>query len=148
MTGWRMGFALGPAPLIAQMTKIHQYAIMSAPTTSQYAALAALRDGDEDVERMRDSYDRRRRYTLEGLRSAGLSCFEPQGAFYLFPSVRAFGLSSEVFCERLLTEYNVAAIPGGAFGESGEGFIRVCYAVSLENLKEALSRIERFVRAL
>jgi aminotransferase len=148
MTGWRMGFAYGPRELIAQMTKIHQYAIMSAPTTSQYAALTALRDGDTFVESMRESYNGRRRYMLDGLRAAGFSCFEPRGAFYLFPSIRAYGIGSEEFCEKLLLSQNVAVIPGNAFGESGEGFIRICYAVSVENLKESLIRIERFVRQL
>lgn len=145
MTGWRMGLAYGPAPLIAQMTKIHQYAIMSAPTTSQYAAAEALRSGDGDVERMRESYDTRRRYLLEGFRSLGLDCFEPRGAFYLFPSIKSTGMSSEDFCQGLLKAEDVAVIPGNAFGESGEGYVRACYAASLENLAEALERIKRYL---
>ncbi|MDR0294220.1 MAG: aminotransferase class I/II-fold pyridoxal phosphate-dependent enzyme [Oscillospiraceae bacterium] len=145
MTGWRMGFAYGPAELIGQMTKIHQYAIMSAPTTSQYAAAAALRDGDGEIARMAESYDRRRRLTLEGFHSMGLDCFEPQGAFYLFPSIQSTGLTSEAFCQGLLEEQDVAVIPGPAFGASGEGFVRACYATSVENLTEALERIKRYL---
>lgn len=145
MTGWRMGFAYGPAELIAQMTKIHQYAIMSAPTTSQYAAAAALRDGDKDVARMAESYDNRRRLTLEGFRSMGLDCFEPRGAFYLFPSIQSTGLTSEAFCQGLLEDQGVAVIPGPAFGVGGEGFVRACYASSVENLTEALERIKRYL---
>lgn len=148
MTGWRMGFAYGPATVIGQMTKIHQFAIMSAPTTSQYAAIAALRDGDEDVARMREDYDNRRRFLLDGLNGLGLPCFEAQGAFYLFPSIRHTGLDSNTFCERLLLAENLAVIPGSAFGESGEGFVRLCYAVSLDNLKEALVRLERFLTSI
>ena len=148
MTGWRMGFAYGPASIIGPMTKIHQFAIMSAPTTSQYAAIAALRDGDGEVERMREEYDARRRFMLKGLRDAGLPCFEPEGAFYLFPSVQNTGLDSEAFCEKLLLAEDLAVIPGTAFGGSGAGFVRLCYAASLEDLKEALVRIERFLGTL
>lgn len=145
MTGWRMGFAYGPEELIGQITKIHQYAIMSAPTTSQYAAVCALRDGDDAVCKMREEYDGRRRLMLEGFRRIGLECFEPQGAFYLFPSIQSTGLSSEAFCNGLLEEAAVAVIPGPAFGAGGEGFVRACYAVSRENLCEALNRIERYL---
>ena len=148
MTGWRMGFAYGPAELIRQMTKVHQFAIMSAPTTSQYAAICALRDGDGDVERMREEYNRRRLLLMRGLNELGLPCFEAEGAFYLFPCIQSTGLTSDQFCERLLMQENLAAIPGNAFGESGEGFVRMCYAASLENLKEALVRVESFVKSL
>ena len=145
MTGWRMGFAYGPAELISQMTKIHQYAIMSAPTVSQYAAICALRDGDEDIARMVAEYDTRRRLTLDGLNAIGLSCFDARGAFYLFPDIRVTGLDSESFCQRLLEEEDVAVIPGPAFGVGGEGFVRLCYASSAENLQKALERMARFV---
>ena len=146
MTGWRLGYACGPQALIAAMTKIHQFAIMSAPTTSQYAAIAALRDGDEDIERMKREYDRRRRLIVDGFRKMGLSCFEPLGAFYVFPCIKSTGYSSNEFCERLLEEEKVAVVPGNAFGESGEGFIRCSYAYSVEQITEALARIERFVK--
>lgn len=148
MTGWRLGYVCGPAELISQMTKIHQYAIMSAPTTSQYAAIEALKYGDDDIEAMKEEYDGRRRYLVNGLRALGLSCFEPKGAFYVFPSVQSTGLSSEEFCEQLLLQQNVACIAGNAFGESGEGFVRMCYAASMKNLEEALHRIGLFLDSL
>lgn len=146
MTGWRLGYACGPQELIAAMTKIHQYAIMSAPTMSQYAAIAALRDGDDDIERMKREYNRRRRLIVDGFRRMGLSCFEPLGAFYVFPCIKSTGFSSNEFCERLLEEEKVAVVPGNAFGESGEGFVRCSYAYSVEQITEALHRIERFVK--
>ena len=148
MTGWRMGYACGPADIIKQMLKIHQYAIMSAPTTSQYAAIVAMSDGDGDIAAMRQEYDQRRRLLLSGLREAGLDCFEPLGAFYLFPSIKRTGLSSAEFCERFLLEKKVAVIPGNAFGLGGQGFVRMCYASSLENISIALSRIKEFVESL
>lgn len=148
MTGWRLGYVCGPAPLIAQMTKIHQYAIMSAPTTSQYAAVEALKNGDGDIEAMKEEYDGRRRFLVDGLRKLGLDCFEPRGAFYVFPCIRSTGLSSEEFCERLLVEQKVACIAGNAFGASGEGFVRMCYAASMQNLEEALRRIDLFLKSL
>lgn len=148
MTGWRMGYVCGPSQIILQMLKIHQYAIMSAPTTSQYAAIEAMAEGDNDVEAMRRDYDFRRRFTLDGLRSLNIACFEPKGAFYIFPSIENTGLSSEEFCERFLIEEKVAVIPGTAFGESGEGFVRMCYASSIGNISEALSRLERFLKKL
>ncbi len=148
MTGWRLGYVCGPKELIAQMTKIHQYAIMSAPTTSQYAAIEALRNGDGDIEAMKEEYDGRRRYLVSGLRQLGLSCFEPKGAFYVFPCIRSTGLSSEDFCEQLLIQQKVACIAGNAFGESGEGFVRMCYAASMQNLEEALRRIGLFLDSL
>lgn len=145
MTGWRLGYALGPVPIIKMMTKMHQFTIMCAPTTSQYAAIEAMRNGDEDVKMMCASYDHRRRLMVDYFRKMGLSCFEPEGAFYVFPSIQRTGLTSDVFCETLLKEEKVAVVPGTAFGASGEGFIRCSYAYSVEELKEALSRIERFV---
>lgn len=145
MTGWRLGYACGPAPVISQMTKIHQYAIMSAPTTSQYAAITALRNGDEDIANMRRQYDARRHFVVNGLREIGLSCFEPTGAFYVFPCIRSSGLSSDEFCERLLYSQKVAVVPGTAFGECGEGFIRVSYCYSLGHLKEAIKRMGAFL---
>lgn len=148
MTGWRMGFACAPVPIVQQMTKMHQFGIMSAPTTSQYAAIEAMKNGDRDVAHMRDEYDGRRRYLLEGLRRIGLPCFEPKGAFYMFPDIRGTGLSSDEFCERLLKEEKVAAISGSAFGPGGEGFIRCCYATSMKDLAEALTRMERFLNNL
>ncbi|MGI5970453.1 MAG: aminotransferase class I/II-fold pyridoxal phosphate-dependent enzyme [Oscillospiraceae bacterium] len=148
MTGWRMGYVCGPKEIISQMAKIHQYAIMCAPTTSQYAAIKALREGDHDVETMRESYDQRRRLLVEGVRALGLSCFEPRGAFYAFPCIKSTGLSSAEFCERFLMEEKVAVIPGNAFGESGEGFVRCCYAASEEDLRESLRRLERFLKRL
>ena len=148
MTGWRMGYVCGPQPIIAQMTKLHQFGIMSAPTVSQYAAVEAMRNGDADIEKMRDEYDGRRRYLVEGLRRIGLPCFEPRGAFYVFPDIRPTGLSSEEFCERFLMEEKVAVIAGNAFGPSGEGFVRCCYATSMKDLSEALTRMEHFLANL
>ncbi|OOB79904.1 MAG: aromatic amino acid aminotransferase [Epulopiscium sp. Nele67-Bin002] len=145
MTGWRLGYALGPIELIAAMTKMHQYALMCAPTTSQYGAISAMKNGDYDVEEMRKSYDARRKLMINGFRKMGLSCFEPHGAFYVFPSIKETNMTSEQFCEELLNEEKVAVIPGNAFGRSGEGYIRCSYAYSIEELKEALTRIERFV---
>ena len=146
MTGWRLGFVCGPQPLIKQMLKIHQYAIMCAPTTSQYAAVEAMRDGDGDIEAMRKDYDYRRRFLVDKLRGAGLKCFEPRGAFYVFPDIRSTGLTSDAFCEQFLLKEHVAAIPGTAFGAGGEGFVRMCYASSLANLSEAMDRLERFLK--
>ena len=148
MTGWRLGYACGPKEIIAQMTKIHQYAIMSAPTTSQYAAVEALRNGDGDIEAMKEEYDGRRRFLVQGLRELGLDCFEPRGAFYVFPCIRSTGLSSEEFCEQLLISQKVACIAGNAFGESGEGYVRMCYAASMHDLQEALRRIGLFLDTL
>ncbi|MBQ3124295.1 MAG: aminotransferase class I/II-fold pyridoxal phosphate-dependent enzyme [Clostridia bacterium] len=146
MTGWRLGYAMGPERIIKLMTKVHQYGIMSSPTTSQYAAIEALRSCDDDVERMREEYNYRRRVIVDGFRNMGLSCFEPYGAFYVFPCIKRTGMTSEEFCNRLLEEEKVAVVPGNAFGESGEGFIRCSYAYSIENIEEALKRIERFVK--
>ena len=148
MTGWRLGYACGPQEIIEQMTKIHQFAIMCAPTTSQYAAIEALKNGDEDVREMLESYNQRRRFMLHAFRNMGLECFEPYGAFYVFPCIKEFGMTSEEFAERFLMEEKVAAVPGTAFGDSGEGYLRISYAYSLENLKEALGRLEHFVARL
>ena len=148
MTGWRLGYACGPAPIIGAMVKIHQSAIMCAPTTSQYAAITALQECDAEVEMMRGEYDMRRRFLMKRFAEMGLPCFTPQGAFYVFPDIRAAGLSSEAFCEKLLYEAKVAVVPGTAFGESGEGFVRISYAYSLEHLTEALTRIEAFMAKL
>ncbi len=148
MTGWRIGYACGPREVIAAMTKVHQYGIMSAPTMGQYGALEGLRHGEAEVQRMVASYDARRKLIVQGLRDIGLSCFEPRGAFYVFPSIQSTGLSSEEFCERLLQEEKVAVVPGNAFGASGEGFVRCSYAASVENIREALKRMERFIRRL
>ena len=148
MTGWRLGYALGPAPLIEQMTKLHQYGIMSAPTTAQYAAIEALRNGDRDVCKMRDEYDMRRRLVVDGFNEMGLSCFEPLGAFYVFPCIKSTGLTSEEFCTRLIMDKHVAVVPGTAFGECGEGFVRVSYSYSLKHLKIALERIREFLEEL
>ena len=148
MTGWRLGYACGPEKIIEQMTKIHQFCIMCAPTTSQYAAVIALRDGDEAVAKMRESYNQRRRYVLSRLNDMGLICFEPEGAFYVFPSIKRFGIRSEEFATRLLMEEKVAVVPGTAFGDSGEGYLRISYAYSINQLKEALGRIENFVKRL
>ena len=145
MTGWRVGYAAGPADIISAMMKVHQYTMMSAPTAAQAAALEALRDGEHDVEEMREAYDQRRRVLVEGLRRIGLPCVEPRGAFYAFPSIMPTGMSSEDFAEGLLMEEGVAVVPGSAFGPSGEGFIRCCYAASIENIEEALVRMGRFV---
>lgn len=148
MTGWRLGYAAAPHVIQEQMLKIHQFAIMCAPTTSQYAAVSAVRDGDGDVEMMRESYDQRRRFVLHAFEEMGLSCFEPNGAFYAFPSIKRFGMTSEEFANRFLQEEKVAVVPGTAFGACGEGFLRVSYAYSLKSLKEALGRMERFVKRL
>lgn len=148
MTGWRLGYAAAPKDILKQMLKIHQFAIMCAPTTSQYAAISALKNGDEDVQNMRESYNQRRRYLVNALREMGLDCFEPYGAFYVFPSIKKFGMTSDEFATRLLKEEKVAVVPGTAFGDSGEGFLRISYAYSLENLKIALERIRRFVKRL
>ena len=148
MTGWRLGYACAPAPIMEVINKIHQFAIMCAPTTSQYAGIEALRNGDEDIERMKEEYDGRRRYLVQGLREIGFDCFEPLGAFYVFPSIQKTGLSSEDFCERLLLEQQVAVIAGNAFGESGEGFVRMCYAASMQNLEIALERMYKFLKSL
>ena len=148
MTGWRLGYAAAPREILQQMLKIHQYAIMCAPTTSQYAAISALRNGDEDVEQMREAYSQRRRYLVHALREMGLDCFEPYGAFYVFPSIKKFGMTSDEFATRLLQEEKVAVVPGTAFGDCGEGFLRISYAYSLESLKVALDRIRRFVERL
>ena len=146
MTGWRLGFAAGPAPIVQLMVKIHQYAIMSAPTMSQYAAVEALKSCMSSVADMREEYNLRRRYVVDTLNKMGLSCFEPDGAFYVFPSIRSTGLSSEEFCEKLLEQERVAVVPGNAFGDSGEGHVRISYSYSINYLKEALKRIQRFVR--
>ncbi|MCI9111551.1 MAG: aminotransferase class I/II-fold pyridoxal phosphate-dependent enzyme [Eubacterium sp.] len=148
MTGWRLGYALGPEPVITQMTKLHQFAIMSAPTNSQYAAIEALKNGDNDIKKMRDDYDMRRRFTVNSFREIGLDCFEPEGAFYVFPCIKSTGLSSDEFCERLIMEKRVAVVPGTAFGNCGEGFIRVSYCYSIENIKKAIDRIGEFVKEL
>ncbi len=145
MTGWRLGYALGPMEIISQMTKLHQYAIMSAPTTAQYAAIEALKHGDADIERMREEYDTRRRLIVDGFCRMGLTCFEPEGAFYVFPSIKISGLTSEEFCEKLIYAQHVAIVPGTAFGECGEGFARVSYSYSLNHIKQALERIEIFL---
>ena len=148
MTGWRMGYVCGPEPVIQQMLKLHQFGIMSAPTTSQYAAVEAMRNGDPDIEHMREEYDRRRRYLVENLNRIGLSCFEPKGAFYVFPDIRSTGLSSEEFCERFLMEEKVAVIPGSAFGPGGEGFVRACYAASMKDIAESVARLDNFLTNL
>jgi len=148
MTGWRLGYACGSAAIIEQMLKVHQYAIMCAPTTSQYAAVEALKNGDEDVQEMREAYNQRRRYLIHAFREMGLECFEPFGAFYIFPSIQEFGMTSEEFATRLLKEEKVAVVPGTAFGACGEGFLRISYAYSLENLKIAIERIGDFVERL
>ena len=148
MTGWRLGYACGPREIIEQMTKIHQFAIMCAPTTSQYAAVEAMRNGDADVATMREAYDQRRRYLVNAFKEMGLECFEPYGAFYIFPCIKEFGMTSEEFAERFLKEEKVAVVPGTAFGDSGEGFLRISYAYSLQNLKAALARLDRFVKKL
>ncbi len=145
MTGWRLGYACGPAPVLKQMTKIHQFAIMSAPTTAQYAAIEALKNGDQDIAQMAADYDARRRLILDGFRSLGLDCFEPKGAFYIFPCIKSSGMSSEEFCEKLLYDQHVALVPGTAFGDSGEGFVRVSYCYSVKHIKNALERIKIFL---
>lgn len=148
MTGWRLGYAAAPAAILEQMLKIHQYAIMCAPTTSQYAAVTALKNGDSDVAMMRESYNQRRRYLMHTFQEMGIECFEPLGAFYTFPNIKRFGMTSEEFATELLKEEKVAVVPGTAFGDCGEGFVRISYAYSLESLKEALGRIRRFVNKL
>ena len=148
MTGWRLGYVCGPKPLVSAMTKLHQYGIMSAPTTSQYAAIEALDHGDGDIEAMREEYDGRRRFLVDGFRKLGLSCFEPRGAFYTFPCIKSTGLSSEEFCDRFLADERVAVIPGSAFGPGGEGYVRACYAASMKDLATALERLERFLNTL
>lgn len=146
MTGWRIGFVTGPAAILSQITKLHQFAIMCAPTTSQYAGVEALRSGDEDIETMRESYNQRRRYLVSALRQMGLPCFEPFGAFYVFPSIERLGMTSEEFANKLLEEEKLAVVPGTAFGACGEGFIRISYAYSMSELKTALGRIEDFIK--
>ena len=148
MTGWRLGYTAGPQLILEQMTKIHQFAIMAAPTTSQYAAVEAMNNGDDDVDLMRKSYNQRRRFVLQKFKDMGLSCFEPEGAFYTFPCIKEFGMSSDEFASRFLKEEKVAVVPGTAFGDCGEGFLRISYAYSIEELKEALGRLERFVNRL
>lgn len=148
MTGWRLGYACGPTEIIAQMTKIHQFAIMCAPTTSQYAAIEALKNGDDDVAQMCESYNQRRRYLLNVFEKMGLPCFEPFGAFYVFPCIKEFGMTSDEFALKFLEEEKVAVVPGTAFGDSGEGFLRISYAYSMDELKEAIGRLERFVAKL
>lgn len=148
MTGWRLGYTLAPKEITKQMLKIHQYALMCAPTASQFAAVEAMRNGDGDVEMMRDEYNRRRRYIVGGLRGIGIPCFNPEGAFYVYPNISGFGMTSEKFCERLLYESGVAIVPGTAFGECGEGFARISYAYSVEHIAKALDRIEKFVKKI
>ena len=145
MTGWRLGYACGPEIIMKQMVKIHQFAIMCAPTTSQYAAVEALKNGDDDIKVMREEYNHRRRYLLNEFKKLGLPCFEPYGAFYVFPCIKKFGMSSDDFCTRLLKEEKLAVVPGNAFGDSGEGYIRISYAYSMENLKTAMERFEHFI---
>ncbi len=148
MTGWRLGFACGPAPIMEQMTKIHQYAIMSAPTMAQHAAVEAIKNGRDDIDAMVEEYDMRRRLIVDGFRSLGLDCFEPLGAFYVFPSIKSTGLTSEEFCEKLLYSKKVALVPGNAFGESGEGYVRASYCYSVKHISEALGRIAEFLEEL
>lgn len=148
MTGWRLGYACGPKEIIEQMVKIHQYAIMCAPTTSQYSAVEALKKGDEDVKLMRESYNQRRRFLMNAFKEMGLKCFEPYGAFYVFPCIKEFGMTSEEFAMKFLEEEHVAVVPGTAFGDSGEGFLRISYAYSIDNLKKAMTRLKRFVEKL
>ncbi|MBQ8788634.1 MAG: aminotransferase class I/II-fold pyridoxal phosphate-dependent enzyme [Oscillospiraceae bacterium] len=148
MTGWRLGYVAGPSPIIQQMLKIHQYAIMSSPTTSQYAAVVAMRDCDNEVEEMKKEYDMRRRFLVKAFNDMGLDCFTPEGAFYVFPCIKSTGLSSDEFCEKLLHSKKVAVVPGGAFGSSGEGFVRVSYSYSLDHLMEATKRIKEFLEEL
>ena len=148
MTGWRLGYACGPEAIIKQMTKIHQFAIMCAPTTSQYAAVEALKNGDDDVAMMRESYNQRRRFLINAFKEMGLECFEPFGAFYIFPCIKEFGMTSDEFATRFLEEEKVAVVPGTAFGDCGEGFIRISYAYSLDNLKMAMERLERFLKKI
>ena len=148
MTGWRIGYTLAPAEITAQMLKIHQYAIMCAPTASQFAAVEAMKNGDEDIAYMTEQYDQRRKLLVSELRAMGIDCFEPQGAFYVFPNIGKFGLTSDVFCERLMNEAGVAVVPGTAFGDCGEGFVRISYAYSVKHLLAALEKIEHFIGTL
>ena len=148
MTGWRLGYLCAPPELVEQMFKIHQYAIMCAPTTAQLAAIDALRNGDEDIAMMTEEYNRRRRYIFNGLKSIGIDSFEPEGAFYIYPKIGDFGLSSEEFCEKLLYQHKCAIVPGTAFGQGGEGFARISYAYSIKHITQALERIESFVKTL
>ena len=148
MTGWRLGYTLAPAEITKQMLKVHQYAIMCAPTASQFAAVEAMREGDGDVEAMRNEYNRRRRYIVGGLRAIGIECFDPEGAFYVFPNISGYGMTSEQFCERLINEAGVAIVPGTAFGDCGEGYARISYAYSVDHIAKALDRIENFVKKL
>lgn len=148
MTGWRLGYVAGPSPIISQMLKVHQYGIMSSPTTSQYAAVVAMRDCDKEVEEMKTQYDMRRRYLIKALNDMGLDCFTPEGAFYVFPCIKSTGLSSEDFCEKLLKSKKVAVVPGNAFGSSGEGFVRISYSYALDHLMEAMKRIKEFLGEL
>ena len=148
MTGWRLGYALGPKEIIGLMTKLHQFAIMSAPTMSQYAAIEAMKNGDDDIQYMREQYDMRRRLIVDGLNKIGLKCFEPEGAFYVFPSVKCTGLTSMEFCERLIRSQRVAVVPGDAFGACGEGFVRISYCYSTKHIIEALERMEAFLQEL
>lgn len=148
MTGWRLGYACGPRAIIEQMVKIHQFAIMCAPTTSQYAAVEALRNGDDDVKQMRTAYNQRRRYLMSAFKEMGLECFEPFGAFYVFPCIKEFGMTSDEFASRFLEEEKVAVVPGTAFGDCGEGYLRISYAYSLENLKIAIGKLAAFVERL
>ena len=148
MTGWRLGYAVGPKEIIGQMTKLHQYGIMSAPTMAQYAAVEAMKNGDGDIDEMREQYDMRRRLIVDGFNQMGLTCFEPEGAFYVFPNITSTGLSSEEFCEKLLYSERVAVVPGNAFGGCGEGYVRVSYSYSIKHITEALSRIGHFIDTL
>ncbi len=148
MTGWRLGYVCGPEPVMKQILKLHQFAIMSAPTTAQYAAVEAMDNGDEDIEQMRAEYDMRRRLIVGELNDMGLTCFEPEGAFYVFPSIAASGLDSETFCRRLLEEKHVAVVPGTAFGDCGEGFVRISYCYSVKHINEAMKRIRAFLQEL
>ena len=148
MTGWRLGYALGPKEIIAMMVKLHQFCIMSAPTTAQYAAIEALRNGDVDIENMRSEYDMRRRFVVGSLNEMGLSCFNPEGAFYCFPCIKSTGLTSEEFCTRLLHSKRVALVPGSAFGESGEGYVRLSYSYSIKHLIRAMELIHEFLKEL
>jgi aminotransferase len=147
MTGWRLGYAVGPKEIIGQMTKLHQFGIMSAPTMAQYAAIEAMKNGDSDIDYMREQYDMRRRLIVDGFNSLGLTCFEPEGAFYVFPSIKSTGLTSEEFCEKLLMAEHVALVPGNAFGDCGEGYVRVSYSYSIKHITEALSRIAHFIKS-
>ena len=148
MTGWRMGYICAPAELVKVMVKLHQFGIMSAPTTSQYAAIEALKHGDDDIEEMKGHYNMRRLFLLDAFKNMGIHCFEPLGAFYVFPNVGELGLSSEDFCKRFLEEYKVAIVPGNAFGDSGEGFVRISYAYSLDHLNMAMDRLDKFVSSI